>query len=320
MNSPNDHDALFARMCDGLATDAETAEFHRLLCTDPAALDAWIRYSTLHADLATAGALAKTAPLTLPADERAASRAAPRVVRFPWLPQAAAGLIVGLCAASLVWAYVAPLTPRALPLLEEDFENAELPIAVRAALETGIWRGDRAAIVGPERGVAPAKGQKMVRFLRGDIAGVTKPDGGHIAVFYRLLDLRPLRSELSEGDGVVEVSASFNAVEFPAEERYRCAITLFALDSETLPERVGRLGTALTTDALAMARSSPTKLDQDPASWQRATTELRLPANAEFLVVRLHVSQAFESGDRPVFDGAYADDVRVSFVRRAPLP
>ena len=54
MNSPNDHDALFARMCDGLATDAETAEFHRLLCTDPAALDAWIRYSTLHADLATA--------------------------------------------------------------------------------------------------------------------------------------------------------------------------------------------------------------------------------------------------------------------------
>jgi hypothetical protein len=50
------------------------------------------------------------------------------------------------------------------------------------------------------------------------------------------------------------------------------------------------------------------------------TTELRLPANAEFLAVRLHINQAFESGHDFIFTGSYVDDVRISLTRRAPLP
>ena len=205
-------------------------------------------------------------------------------------------------------------------LLAEDFESAAAAPASRVPLEVGLWRGDSAEIVGPESAVLPAKGTKMLRFLRADAEVPAKPSGGHIAVVYRLIDLRPFRAEFADGAGVLEVSARFNAMEFPADERYGCAISLYALEADSIPERVGRLGSALADEALAMARSSRTKLDRDPASWQRLTTELRLPPNAEFVAVRLHINQTFESGDNPVFKGSYADDIRVSLTRRAPLP
>ncbi len=61
-------------------------------------------------------------------------------------------------------------------------------------------------------------------------------------------------------------------------------------------------------------------MDRDPSTWQRLTTELHFPANAEFLVVRLHINQAFESGPAFIFTGGYVDDVSISLTRRAPLP
>lgn len=325
MNPTSEHDPLFARVCDGRATAEEIATLHRLLRADPAALDAWLQYAELHGEFAGGTTLATAArgeaPAAVPAGERRSDVRPPwGRFFFPWLPQAAAGLVVGLLAATVVWAYVRPPAARALPLLDEDFENPAVPLAVRTALETGIWRGDSAEIVGAEAGVKPARGSHMMRLLRADYDGKAKPAGGHIAVVYRLIDLRPYRSELADGGAVVEVSASFNARGFPAAERYGCAISLFALDADSVPDRVGRLGTTLTNDALAMARSSSTQLDRDPASWQRLNTELRLPGNAEFLVVRLHINQMFESAPDFVFTGSYVDEVRVALTRRAPLP
>ncbi len=330
MKNTPDHDLLFARVCDGLATREEIAELHRLLRTDTQALDAWLHYSALHGELAGGSVLTEALRAERDAEPARASAGAEgdrdvtRVSRarfsFQWAPQAAAGLLFGLFAASIVWAYVIPPPIKSHSLLAEDFENPEVSLAARTALETGIWRGDAAEIVGAQRGVKPAHGARMMRFLRDDFETRPKPAGGHIAVAYRLIDLRPFRGEFSDGDGVVEVSASFNATEFPETEKYGCAISLFALDADSVPDRAGRLGSTLTNDALAMSRSSRTLLDRDPATWQRLTTELRLPPNAEFLAVRLHINQAFESGENSVFTGSYADDVRISLTRRAPLP
>jgi hypothetical protein len=87
-----------------------------------------------------------------------------------------------------------------------------------------------------------------------------------------------------------------------------------------VPDGASYIGTALENDASAMVRSSRTKLDRDPAHWQRLTTEMRLPANTEFIVVRLHINQLFESDGTSVFTGSYADDVRVTLSSRPPLP
>ncbi|MBI5693082.1 MAG: hypothetical protein HZC55_23645 [Verrucomicrobia bacterium] len=315
---PTELDSLFARACDGLATAEELAELHRRLRTEPATLDAWLRYTALHGDMAAGTVLAGSE--TAAAAPVAKSGGWQAWTWLSWAPQAAAGLVVGLFAASMVWAYVIPPVVKSRLLLDEDFENPAAPLASRTALETGVWRGDAAEIVGAQGGVKPERGRHMMRFLRADFDGRTKPAGGHIAVAYRLIDLRPYRSDLTDGGAVVEVSASFNAVAFPDSEKYGCAISLYALDAESVPDRAGRLGSTLTNDAIAMARSSRTRIDPDPSTWQRLTTELRLPGNAEFLVVRLHISQGFESAPDFVFTGSYVDDVRISLSRRAPLP
>lgn len=320
-----EHELLFARACDSLASAEELQRLQDLLRTSPAALDAWLAYTALHAELAagnvlsTAGNNSGQRTPVVPFPDRA--DVPPAKTWSPWTWQGAAGLVAGLFAASVVWAaYVLPPALKPLTLLDEDFEHADAPLAVRTALETGIWRGDAAAIVGPQDGVQPERGERMMRLLRADFEGRPKPSGGHIAVAYRLIDLRPFSAQIADGGGVVEVSASFNAQAFPETEKYGCAISLFALDADSVPDRAGRLGSTLTNEALAMARSGRATLDRDPSTWQRLTTELRIPNNAEFLVVRLHINQLFDSPSETVFTGSYVDDVRVTLVRRAPLP
>ena len=330
MTSSETHDLLFSRVCDGLATAEEIGELHRRLRTDPGALDAWLHYSALHGELAGGKALAGA--LTSEQGQHFKALPSPTnrdVIPMPrqsfwvqWRPltAAAAGLAFGLFTASLVWAYVTPLASKAITLLEDNFELASAPLATRVALEPGIWRGDYAEMVAEEQGVKPASGGKMLRFLRANYDGKSRAAGGHLADVYRLIDVRSYRSGLADGGAVVQVSASFDAVSFPPDEKYGCAISVYALDAETAPSGPKRIGTALTADSLAMARSSRTRLDRDPATWQRLTTELRLPANTDYLVVRLHITQAFDADGKATFTGSYADDVRVSLVRRTLLP
>ena len=87
---------------------------------------------------------------------------------FAWRPltAAAAGLLMGLFSASVVFGYVVPLA-RSLSLLEENFEAAAV-IAAKVTLEPGVWRGDHAVVVGAEQKVKPLIGEKMLRFLRSD--------------------------------------------------------------------------------------------------------------------------------------------------------
>jgi hypothetical protein len=219
---------------------------------------------------------------------------------------------------SVLFGYVVPHA-RSLTLLDESFEGAS-PLASKVVLEPGVWRGDQAVIVSAEQDMQPLSGQHMLRFLREDHQGKARPAGGHIADVYRLIDLRGRHEDVAQGDVVVQASASVNATPFAEDEKFGCAISLFALDADSVPESASYIGTALESEANAMARSNRTKLDRDPANWQRLATELRLPANTDYIVVRLHISQSFESNGAPVFTGSYADDVRVTLTRRTPLP
>ncbi len=238
-----------------------------------------------------------------------------------WRPltAAAAGLMFGMLCTSVVLAYVVPLA-RSITLLDDSFETPSAPVVGGVSLEPGFWRGDHAEIVGEEQGVKPAGGGKMLRFLRADHEGKPKSAGNHLADVYRLVDVRSYRQEFADDGAVVQVSASFNATSFSADEKFGCAVSVYALDAESVPDRASYIGTALENDANAMARSSRTKLDRDPSSWQRLNTEIRLPANTEFLVVRLHITQSFDSAGNATFTGSYADDVRVSLTTRPPLP
>lgn len=318
MNSTSDtmdtHE-LIRRTVDGTASAEDFQTLQTRMLNEAEARRQYARYANLHSALGD-GRLTMRHQVV----QRIAPSAFKPVSWLQWRPitAAAAGIVFGMFCTSVVFGYVMPLA-RSLILLEESFEGAS-PLASKVVLEPGVWRGDQAVTVSAEQEVNPVGGQRMLRFLRQDHQGKARGAGSHIADVYRLIDLRGHRRDVAQGDVVAQASASVNATPFSEEEKFGCAITLFALDADSVPESASYIGTALESESNAMARSSRTKLDREPASWQRLTTEMRLPANTDYIVVRLHISQSFDSNGAPVFTGSYADDVRVTLTRRTPLP
>jgi hypothetical protein len=239
-----------------------------------------------------------------------------------WRPltAAAAGIVLGMFCTSMVFAYVAPPLGKVIALLQESFESGPAPLVTGVPIEAGKWSGDYTEVVGEQQGAMPANGKKILRFLRADFDGKVKPEGSYISDVYQLIDLRPYQRKFADGGAVVQLSAAFNAFAFPAEEAFGCSVSLHALDAETAMNGSTRIGETLLTDCLAMARNSRTKLDRNPATWQRLSAELRLPPNTDFLLIRISVDHSTKSQRRATFDGHYLDDVRLTLARRAPLP
>ena len=85
-----------------------------------------------------------------------------------WRPltAAAAGLLIGLFSASVVFGFVVQRgvekrTP--LAVFAPSFENAQIPLANGFPSGPGQWSGDASHIVAAENGVSPKEGKFMLR-------------------------------------------------------------------------------------------------------------------------------------------------------------
>ncbi|MEQ1827506.1 MAG: hypothetical protein ABL921_16220 [Pirellula sp.] len=316
---------------DGNATPEEVFSLESLLLNDSAFRFEFLRYA--HLDAALMGThgpemaveLAKPDLTTFKEQTQSEKQAArtshtrlfDRMLRRP-LVAASLGILIGLISASVLWAFVVPTRRETINLLTEDFESQSLPLVRRVPLGVGIWRGDRANIVHEERGVKPASGNRMLRFIREGWEGKPRQSFSHIADVYHLMDIRELLRNTGDDPIVVHASASFNAIPFSADEEYGCSVSVYALDIDSDPKSATNVGIELTKNSTAMARSVRTVLDRNVSQWQYLDTELQLPPNTAYLVVRVHITQLLESYGKSPFDGAYVDDVKVSLRRRIP--
>jgi len=248
--------------------------------------------------------------------------AAPARTRVSWLKRyssIAAGFVFGIICASVAWACTTPHFGKTIALMQEGFESGPAPRVTGIPIEPGCWSGDFTEIVGEQHGVKPASGIKMLRFLRADYEGKANSEGSYVSDVYRLIDLRPYRNEFNDGGAVVQVSVALNAYEFPENEAYFCTVALHALDAETATNGSTRSAETLNSGCLAMARNSRMKLDRNPATWQRLSSELRLPPATDFLLIHIGVGHATKAQRKESFDGHYLDDVRISLTQTAPL-
>lgn len=207
-----------------------------------------------------------------------------------------------------------------MTLLQENFESGPAPLVTGMPVEAGKWSGDFAEVVGEQQGVKPETGGKMLRFLRADYEGKVKPEGSYAGDLYRLIDLRPYLNEFTDGRAVVRTSAGFNSASFPERESYSCVVRAYALSAEMVMSGAFLNGASLRDGALATASKGMPQLDRDPRSWQRVESELRLPAEAEFLLIHVSVSNLTKDEVKDAFRGHYLDEVRVSLLQRSPLP
>jgi hypothetical protein len=262
--------------------------------------------------------------------------------RFPWrtLTTLAAGLILGLFSASVVFGYVGSLFVKDTSLLNESFEGGASPEQKGAPLRAGVWSGDFSEVTGPFAGITPAQGGKMLRFLRADHLDKASRTGckGDI---YRILDVREYAASFVGGKSMVTAEASFGSIPNKAPATYEAAIELQAI--ETLPatldqfffpsqRSVGRPANdaAVDTDEAPLHFKPATShrqvsLASTSKAWQRVRAELRIPPGTRYIIVGLHIVDPVAASQKPElrdvsFPGQFTDDIQVRLIHKVPLP
>jgi len=230
-----------------------------------------------------------------------------------WRPftAAAAGLAVGMFCTSVVFAYVAPKAPvmvnKALPLANADFES-DSPVPARGIpAEAGGWGGDFLRVVTAENDITPKLGQRMLRFLRSDHELSPKNERSYVGEVAQVIDLRPLRAELSGAEPLVELSALFNSISTPGV-RYEFAVKAAAYRGDIAD------APRLWVDHEASVSRSDRSIvaDSDLATWQRVAVPLVAPLDADFLVIECAVVfKGPQAQGATEFPGHYVDQVEL---------
>lgn len=324
----NWHD-LIERYISGTITEAETEALEQQLKTDADLRDWYLDAVNLDSALELTAESAELAMiLPVPPSHRVLTPASSHPFRWlSWRPltAAAAGLVIGMFCTSVVFGFGVRSFERVVSLLRESFESGPAPMVTGVPQELNLWSGDYSEIVDSYEGVKPEQGTKMARLLRSDFEGRTVPLPSRQGDLMRVVDVRPFQSEANGADVVLTLSALFNAVTFPATERYDGMVTIYALGADT--DLRGATEDSVKEDALAFSVGRFPALDRVPSTWQPASTRLLLPAGTAFVMLKASVcrmpvgSKSLSSLPESVtFAGHFVDDVRASIRIRDAVP
>lgn len=236
------------------------------------------------------------------------------------LTAAAAGLVIGLFSASMVFAYASPRFAETREtvrrLWNESFEFGVAETAPGLPREAGIWSGDEARVVAAEQGLQPKDGGRMLRFVSATFPGEEAKRSAWGDV-YRLVDLR---GQVSPGKSALRLSANFDAMQFPASEEYSCFVELCALESDlaNAPQPLV-LPWVRENSASVTARKYPMKGD---GVWQEARVEVPVTPQTRFVLVHLAIQRRKPSPPaEPVhFSGHYLDEVKLELLTSPNTP
>jgi hypothetical protein len=230
--------------------------------------------------------------------------------RFTWITRPitamAAGLVIGLFSASIVWAISSPkaTTERLFSLINGSFDEERLEAGFPRYI--GVWSGDEASIAdGKLRFIAPGSdaGDPTARAISCDV--------------FQLVDLRPLRHTLSpEGDSVLELSADFlddRPHNTKPSVTFFCQLYLFQGD----PAGLHQSWPQSITDTLASGSAQVSTLGTDAKGIRQLTAKCLVPAEADFAVIQI----AARPNLRPAkLDELSADNVKLTLKTQPTLP
>ncbi len=293
--------------------DISEADFLRLeaeLSVDPAARKAYFDRVVLSQALAEEASAFPTQQPTIVRPHRS--------VWLQWRPlmAAAAGWVIGLFSASVVFGFVAQrgggVKKVPLAVYNPGLENAETILVRGVPKGVGQWGADSAAVVTAESGVQPLEGKRMLRLEPIPREENVKNLPSRV---YQVLDLRSLPRLGVAGDAEVWVSASFFAADGDVTSRY--LVRAFAL-KETPEQATQGFWPKTQEDGVV----SVTQRFETPAGdrgWHTFSLKMPLPRGAQSLVFILGAGPAEDASAETSVH--YVDDVQVSvFTPQAALP
>ena len=160
MNKSTEHEDLIDRYLTGMADEVDVEQPETLLKTDEELRQTFLAASRIDSHLRE-----QAEQLTLVKEE--ISR--PLKSHFAWInPGAAAGLLIGLLSASVVWAYVVPrggeITRTSQEIVSEGFEDSDIELPIHLPVKANEWCG-RLISVTPKGGTSAFEGTRVGRLI-----------------------------------------------------------------------------------------------------------------------------------------------------------
>lgn len=305
--------ALLDGYLAGTLSPADFASVQSLLRRDANARRALRDLATVETKLE---ALAAGNPLTQALLAPAPIRAPQSVEdsRPTWLPRrpvslAVAGMLVGLCCASAVWAMTLPsvLWSRGLPLplVDGGFEGGDGPGDDGVPTRAGVWGGDFAERSRGHGGIVPREGAGMLRFLRAANRQTPEAASPVAAQMWQVVDVETVRDLVGRGPVTIEVAAHFNTAESAAAGTTGFGVSVSAFEGDEADAPAWH-----AQRSLALARAEKEELaDGDPAAWQRIATQVVVPPEANLLLVEIRVMRKGKTPSAAEFDCHFCDAV-----------
>jgi hypothetical protein len=304
MNDPTHPEwhRLFNAALNGTLTAGERPQLAALLKSSAEARQLWFLYHDNEcglSELKTAASAAATRARLNPGAVPSPRRTSPWL-QWRSLTAAAAGLVIGLFGASVVYGLAIQRgfekrTP--LAVFEPGFENAQLPLVRGVPRGTGQWGGDAAKVVVGENGVPPKEGRFMLR--------AELPARGAWRV-YQVLDLQSLPAGGSGESREIEISASLAAPD--AVAAVRLFVRAFAVTEA--PDEIDDAWLDRREESIASAMRG-IEVMPGAQGWQTLGVSMQVPRTARSLVLFLGARIPDKSArTSPI----YLDDVRVSLV------
>lgn len=230
-------------------------------------------------------------------------------LKWPGLAAAAAGVVVGVFSASVVWAYKgSPLSPEVREeILFESFEgDKSTTLSPLFPDRAARWFGDLTVAVPAKDGLDPERGESVARFV---------PVSNRKYSYARyIIDAEDL--QLTELGAVpqLEVKASFASDQRSLPARYQIRLAAFAQPPEEVRAIWRHESLLFDTVLQHTARNSMASPDQE--GWKKLASRIDIPPGTRCLVISLGVAE--QEGSAP--SGAhYLDAVRVRLISsRAP--
>lgn len=298
---------------DGMASDEQITRLNAKLRSDSVARDLYLQLADTHSCLAVDESLWMDDIVDARAPEFQARQGRERWLNWKPIAAAAAGIVFGMFCTSVVFAYTQPRLPivesKVLPLADADFESGSQIPAQGIPSRAGAWSGDFSRVVEAENGITPKQGQHMLRFLRSDNELALKNAHSYVGSAAQVIDLRPLRAELSGAEQLVEVSAQFDSIATSLGERYE-----FNMKAAAFRGDIADAPKLWEDHEASVSRSDRTVVaDSDTATWQRVAVPLMVPPDADFLVIEFAVVSKRLPLDQGAteFPGHYVDQVEV---------
>jgi hypothetical protein len=288
---------LFAGHAADTLTPEKHTELQAALRTDAEARRLWFVHQDIEMGLRTHHAAEPA--------ERAESMTVVRWLSWRPLTAAAAGLMVGLLGAGLVWAKVSPRPAMAIPLLTESFEDAAMARDRGFPNRINVWSGDLSAPGVAADGVQPKDGGRMM---------ILQPDPRRkFSYAMRFIELAPEAEATPTGSRQVEAIVSFHGGATNSADRYQMHLAAFA-DGPAEAKAIWH-GNNLDEEALQRVSKAVT-VGPSMAGWQTFRVTMDVPVGTRLVLISL--AAAVADSDAPKTPH-YLDDVQVRLISQPVL-